>query len=238
MCGRWLYCTWYVLYLSGPPPLNIRENNEGVSSTPSLPPHHGGSSINTTCSSNGLFISHQSSPKYKGTSSSPCHIQLPQQQQSSRHHSLTSPTPMLTAPHTYSDNSKHDLTNQIGSFNPMGHGPPVTSPTHQATGGHRGTNSKPQIFTYESVTFPGGHMGSTRYACDDNFSPSPLSPSSSSPRVTSVNPGPAISPGDANRHTNSSTQLPRASQQHSAVPPRPPPLKNPTSSIPRDSNKY
>ena len=235
------------LFLSAPPPLCLRENLDGDS--PNVSPlwhlNQSFSSMNMSSSSNG----HQNSPSYQGASASPSYLSNPHHYQPPRHHSITSPTSMLSSGHGQNSSNKHDINQQkIGNINVRGHANSETnvpSPIHPVTGSHHRADHftfSPNHISADSSTSAvayGGHGESNRYQCNDSFVSSPVSSATSPPSLMPVN---QRSPSHLNKipnkqsfgpNTSQPSRLPShsASQSYSATSP----MKNSSSS--RD-NRY
>ena len=175
----------------GPPPLSIRENFDGESpnSSPLWHLNQSGSSINTSCSSNGI----QNSPCLKGASASP-HLPSSHPHQSLRHHSLTSPT-SISSQNSISDLNQH----QKGSVNSRGinnTGTNMPSPMHQTK---QSSHHRADHFTFSpnhisaessasSISYI-GHGGNAQYPYNENFITSPVPSATSPPCIMPVNLG-------------------------------------------------
>ena len=167
-----------------------------------------GSSINTSCSSNGI----QNSPCLKGASASPSHLPNPHPHQTLRHHSLTSPTSIPSQ--NYSSSISDLNQQQKGSVNSRGLnniGTKMPSPMHQTRADH--FTFSPNHISAESSTSSisyGGHGGNAQYSCNENFVSSPVPSVTSPPCIMPVNLG---SPAHPNKHQYIPSHVPKGSQQ-------------------------
>ena len=252
-----------LFFLTVPPPLNIRESVDGASpnSSPLWQHNHSGSSVNTSCPSNGPLSSsssNQYSPGFKNSMTcSPSHAanQYPQRHQNP----LISPTPMpgFTTGHNMHVNQRLDLTtHQIASVN-LGNSGGIH--TVSSYGGNNAnamhcpsTRDPAKYFTFPSAELTtnspislgaSGYSGtaagqgeSSHFAYDNNLLTSPVS---SSVTTSSVMPsgGAISSPGGQLHNHRPPNQGTSSQHQYSvSVPPRPSPHSN-ISSMNNSSSK-
>ena len=193
----------------GPPPLSIRENFDGESpsSSPLWHLNQSVSSMNISCSSNGV----QNSPGSK-SSASP-QLPNPNSHQQPRHHSITSPTSIS---HSYNSITGSDLNHQQNAtMNSRGNSSAaakLTSPMHQAnTGSHHRADHftfSPNHISAESIQY-GGQGGSTHYQYNETFASSPAPLVASPPCIMPVKLG---SPVHSSKHQFPSSHVQKGSQ--------------------------
>ena len=209
------YSKFHILILA-PPPLSIRENLEGESpnSSPLWHLNQSVSSINTSCSSNGI----QNSPCGKGAMS-PTHLPNPHSHQPPRH-SLTSPSSMPS--HNFNSNNNSDLNQQQkANVNSRGQNSVSTklpSPMHQNQP-NLGTHHRADHFTFSpnhisaetssSIAYI-GHGASAHYPYHESYTGSPAPLATSPPGVL---PASLNSPAHLNKHQHMPSHMPKGSHQ-------------------------